>query len=196
MAKRSKRRKNSVNTNAPTELNLQSPTKPRLDRRIRQLSRFYEPLVLLYTLGSTRGEHTCAVLSNQENVSHMPLKELRRKFLSDLAYMCDFDKGGDTVTAIGLESTPQRYIFWVASNSCPQKKIVPFLNSLLTKLRDMTASPTLFTPEEVNDIAEHCINFAAPRIKKYQSLLNPLLRKCQSYLAETDREDSKFNCRS
>jgi hypothetical protein len=49
--------------------------------------------------------------------------------------MCDYDKGGDTVTAIGLELTPQRFIFWVASNSCLKGKIVSFLELLLVALR-------------------------------------------------------------
>ncbi|KAF2257427.1 hypothetical protein BU26DRAFT_383799, partial [Trematosphaeria pertusa] len=151
--------------------------------------RFYEPLVLLYTLGRTRGEHTCAVLSTQENVSHLPLKELRRKFLSELAYACDYDKGGDTVTAIGLESTPQRYIFWVASNSCPRRKIIPFLRSLLARLKHVSDESAQLPPEGPVDIATLCIHFASPRIKKYRSHLSPLLRRCQGYLAETERKD-------
>jgi hypothetical protein len=196
MTKRTKDQMNSANTYSPTELQTRSPKKPRLDPHQRQLSRFYEPLVLLYTLGSTRGEHTCAVLSAQENISQLPLQELRRRFLCELAYICDFDKGGDTVTAIGLESNPQKCVLWVASNSCPRKKIVPFLESLLAKLRDTSAAAAPITPEGANNIAMECIGFATPRIKKYRSLLNPLLRKCQAYLARTERDDCKFNCRA
>ncbi|KAF2789679.1 hypothetical protein K505DRAFT_252814 [Melanomma pulvis-pyrius CBS 109.77] len=164
-----------------------SPTKPRFDPQERRLSRFYEPLILLYTLGSTRGEHTCAV-PPQEDIAHLPIKTLRRRFLSELAYMCDFDKGGETVTAIGLESTPQRYIFWVASNSCPRKKIVPFLESLLAELRDSSAAVDLATPGEAFRIASQCIAFATPRIKKYRSHLRPLLQRCQEHLAKTERD--------
>ncbi|KAH8710108.1 hypothetical protein GQ44DRAFT_830486 [Phaeosphaeriaceae sp. PMI808] len=166
-----------------------SPKKPRLDPQERLLSRFYEPLVLLYTLGGTRREHTCAKLSNQENVSHMPLQDVRRRFLSELAYMCDYDKGGDTVTAIGLEATLQGYIFWVASNSCSKTRIPPFLKSLLDKLRHSSAATTASTPEDAKDIVGQCITFATPRIKKYRSHLKPLLRKCLRHLATTDRED-------
>jgi hypothetical protein len=193
MTKRTKNQKNSANTYAPTEQKTLSKTKPRFDPHQRQLSRFYEPLVLLYTLGSTRGEHTSAVLSAQENISQLPLQELRRSFLSELAYICDFDKGGDTVTAIGLESNPQKYVLWVASNSCPRKKIVPFLESLLAKLRDTSAAAAPITPDGANNIAMECIGFATPRIKKYRSLLSPLLGKCQAYLSITEREDCKFN---
>lgn len=178
MAKRKKNRKNSRNTSSSAGISSPFPKKPRFEPHTRQLSRFYEPLVLLYTLGSTRGEHTCAVRSAKENLSHLPLKDLRRRFLTELAYACDYDKGGDTVTAIGLESTPQRYIFWVASNSCPKKKIVPFLQSLLVKLRHISTQKGQSMPEGANGIATQCIRFATPRIRKYRSLLNQLLRRC------------------
>jgi hypothetical protein len=192
MPKRTKRRNHLLNDSSSTEMGSLSPKRPRLDPRKRQLSRFYEPLVLLYTLGSTRGEHTCDAFLIQENTSLLPMNILRRKFLSELAYMCDFDKGGDTVTAIGLESTPQRHVFWVASNTCPRKKIVPFLESLLAELRDLSNTVGPGLPEEALRIASRCIHFATPRIKKYRSHLNPLLRKCQRYLAQTEGNGSKI----
>jgi hypothetical protein len=84
-----KRRKNLKNLEKAKSVSANtSPAslkKPRLDPRERQLSRFYEPLVLLYTLGSTRGEHTAAALSPDENICELPLKELRRRFLDELA---------------------------------------------------------------------------------------------------------------
>jgi hypothetical protein len=192
MTRGTKRRNHLLNPSSSTEMGSLSPKRPRLDPQKRQLSRFYEPLVLLYTLGSTRGEHTCDAFPIQENTSHLPMNVLRRKFLSEMAYMCDFDKGGDTVTAIGLESTPQRHVFWVASNTCPRKKIVPFLESLLTELRDLSTTVGPVLPGEALRIASYCIRFATPRIKKYRSHLNPLLRKCQRYLARAEGNGGKF----
>ena len=162
--------------------------KPRLDPHKRQLSRFYEPLVLLHTLGSTRGEHTSTTSSIQENVSHMSLKDLRRQFLKEVAYMCDYDKGGETVTAIGLESTPQRCVFWVASNSCPKRKIVPFLESLLGTLKYASTATALHKSQTADSIALQCISFSTPRVKKYRSLLNPLLRTCLAWLSKTEQD--------
>src|ERR1700761_7222066 len=125
MAKR-KRSKGSKSpkkeNNAPANsLSPPSPSKPRLDQHKRQLSRFYEPLILLFTLGSTRGEHRCDTTPERLYASELSIKDLRRRFLSELAYICDYDKGGETVAAIGLQSTPQCYVFWVAANSCPAK---------------------------------------------------------------------------
>jgi hypothetical protein len=181
MAKKKKPRPTSLNTGFSEGQKSRPCKTPRLDPLERRLSRFYEPLVLLYTLGSTRGEHTYATLSSKQSISYLPLKDVRRRFLNELAYMCDYDKGGDTVTAIGLESTPQRYVFWVASNSCPKGKIVPFLESLLIALRRTSAT--------TEDIAVQCISFAATRVKKYRSHLNPLLRRCLEWLVRTKRDD-------
>lgn len=190
MPKRKKNRKNLGKAKSvPANTSPASPKKPRLDPRERQLSRFYEPLVLLYTLGSTRGEHTAAALSPDENICELPLEELRRRFLSELAYVCDYDKGGDTVTAIGLESTPQRYVFWVGANTNPQKRIVPFLETLLAKLRDTSTAATSKAPEEADNIAIECIKFGTPRINKYKQHLNLLLKRCQGNLAKSQSEE-------
>ncbi|KAF2176241.1 hypothetical protein K469DRAFT_760893 [Zopfia rhizophila CBS 207.26] len=193
MAKRNKRRNKPSNSSPSTEYSPPSPNKPRFDTQQRRLTRFYEPLVLLYTLGSTRGEHICAVLPTQVSISHLPHKDLRQRFLSELAYTCDYDKGGDTVTAISLDSTPQRHVFWVASNSCPKGKIVPFLELLLVRLRHMSTTAAQSTAEEAEEIAAQCIGFATPRIKKYRSLLSPLLRRCLEYLAITEQQDGMFD---
>lgn len=108
MAKKKKTRRNSLNI-VFSEGRSSRPCKmPRLDLLERRLSRFYERLVLLYTLGSTRGEHSYAALSIEQSISQLPLEDVWRRFLNELAYMCDYDKGGDTVTAIGLESSPHR----------------------------------------------------------------------------------------
>jgi hypothetical protein len=179
MAKKKKARQNSLNTAFSEGQNSRPCKMPRLDPFERRLRRFYEPLVLLYTLGSTRGEHTYATLSMEQGLSQLPLEDVRRRFLNELAYMCDYDKGGDTVTAIGLESTPQSYVFWVASNSGPERKIVPFLKTLLLAIKRASA-----TPEE---IAVQCISFAAARIKKYMSHLKPLLRRCLGWLGRTEQ---------
>lgn len=168
-----------------------SPNRPRLNPQERLLNRFYEPLVLLYTLGRTRGEHVRAMMSSHDHIAHLPLLDLRRTFLNDLAYMCDYDKGGETVTAIGLQSTPQKHIFWVASNAGSKTKTITFLRSLLRQIMHASAAPDAakFVPE----LALQCIAFATPRIKKYRSHLKPLLRRCVSYLTETKQASGEFS---
>jgi hypothetical protein len=133
--------------------------------------RFYEPLVLLFTLGSTRGDPAPDDVVTE--ITSLSSRDARRKFLTALAYACDYDKGGDTVTAIGLEHIPEVNVFWVASNNNPTHEIVPFLRKLLTKL----ACNAMDEEALEEDISRICIEFATPRIKKYQKLICQIMKK-------------------
>ncbi|KAJ6191963.1 hypothetical protein J3E72DRAFT_399454 [Bipolaris maydis] len=168
---------------ARTEVHYTSPSRPRIIPEERLLSRFYEPLVLLYTLGRTRGEHVRPVMPSQKEIAHLPLLDIRRMLLSDLAYICDYDKGGETVTAIGLQATPQRRIFWIASYVGSKTKIIDFFRSILTQIVHVSAASR--ATQLATELALQCIAFATPRIRKCRGLLKPLLRKCTTYLAET-----------
>lgn len=182
--------KYSPTKSSPTE-DLHSPKLPLFGRRERQIRRFYEPLVLLETLGTTRGERTTPI-SNQEDLSLLAIKDLRRRFLTELAYVCDYDKGGDTVTAIGLEATPQGYVFWVAANTCPVKKVIPFLRSLLLDLKGIAANSSELETH-ISDLAKTCIEFARLRIKKYLQLIRKLIRECSASLQSRKSDEGKCN---
>src|SRR4051812_26128710 len=78
---------------------------PRLDKYNRLLSRLYEPLVLVYALGPVRGNHT---LKRRDK----SLQGIRRQFRDDLAFLCEYDKGGDACTAIGIEDRPEGLVYW------------------------------------------------------------------------------------
>lgn len=156
------------------------------------LHRFYEPLVLMHTLGSVRDEPSPTELFPTQNVSELPLKMVRRQCLADLAYMCDYDKGGDTVTAIGLENTPQGYVYWVAANTCPGRKIVPFLKNLLGRLQVISRDTNRPSKDTEDSLADWCLDFAKKKVKKYNSLLKPLLAKCMSYLESVKPENCGY----
>jgi hypothetical protein len=121
----------------------------------------------------------------REDLAHLPLTDLRRMFFDALAYMCDYDEGGESVTALGLEFTPERCIFWVTTNAGAKAKIIDFLVSLLTKIMQVSAAPN--TDDITTDVASQCINFGARRIRKYRSHLQPLLRRCISHLTEAQQ---------
>ncbi|KLJ10751.1 hypothetical protein EMPG_13894 [Blastomyces silverae] len=154
------------------------------NKRERLLRRFYEPLVLLHTLGSTRGIHTKPQSSSPLDDSSV--RDCRRSFLNELAYVCDYDKGGDTVTAIGLESTPQGSTFWVASNTSPAAKIIPFLKTLLQTLERIVNAKAPSQGDK-EGIAKLCISFASKRIKKYRSLFSREFEGCKKYI-EANKE--------
>src|ERR1700753_867221 len=56
--------------------------RPRLDAYGRLLSRFYEPLILLFVLGQTRGEHTPKKIDKSRRGG-------RRQFRADFAFLCE-----------------------------------------------------------------------------------------------------------
>ncbi|KAH6662693.1 hypothetical protein B0J14DRAFT_685223, partial [Halenospora varia] len=94
---------------------------PRLSPEDRLRSRFYKPLVLLHVLDQ----------NGKQRISRCPLedalRELRRTFLDQLAYVCDHIKGGDIVTAMALKAQPPGVTFWVASNDKLSMGTISFL---------------------------------------------------------------------
>ncbi|KAB8296069.1 hypothetical protein EYC80_008875 [Monilinia laxa] len=120
--------------------------------------RFYEALVLLTVFGKNRGEHTreeefqsdhdedelldpdpkCESLGPiSQNTNRM---KLRRSFTRHLAYLCDFEKGGASTTAIALQRTDMgEVVYHVASNKCPQPdRIKEFLGKVLRLLESVS----------------------------------------------------------
>jgi hypothetical protein len=141
----------------------------------RQMHRFYEPLVLLYTLGQTRGERL--LTEDRTNSLLLLTRDIRRRYLSDLAYICDYEKGGETVTAIGLERTPEHHIFWIAANSSPATKIAPFLRDLLSRLASVASAPATAIDKEIEAIAKICIKFGTPRINTYLGFIRSQMER-------------------
>lgn len=70
---------------------------------------FYESQLLLYVLEKVRGDHSKR--QNYHGELDQDAIELRRSFVDKLAYICDFKKGGSTVTALALQKTYQGVTF-------------------------------------------------------------------------------------
>ena len=154
---------------------------PRLDAYQRLLGRFYEPLFLLKVLGQTRGHHTTVP-------PDLNLEQGRRRvFLRNLAYICDFEKGGSSCTAIGLEDNEACYKFWVASNTV-SGKIVEFLKDALSILQRIACHPSSDLESDKAAFARFCINFAASRVKKETKCLFRAVRECQRRLDDPNTE--------
>ena len=158
-----------------------SPKKPRLDPVQRLLYRFYEPLLLLHTLGPTTGEHSQP--TDSTHAIPQSRQALRRRFLDDLAYFCDYEKGGDTVTALAIESRPQGPIFWLASNAKSGSKVKGFLTEVLNDLGQISSLNDVDQVRPTVKLVNKAITFGTRRIKKYCSLLKPLLLRASKVLA-------------
>ncbi|OTA88869.1 hypothetical protein M434DRAFT_34660 [Hypoxylon sp. CO27-5] len=155
---------------------------PRKDKYLRLLCRFYEPLVLLAALGKTRGTHT----SNPQDTSTTQSK--RRRLLRNLSYLCDYEKGGETTSSIGLEENEHYFIFWLASNATRPRtchNIVEFLQRTFAQIHSMITSGENGRGHAEHEFIDKCIEFAKSRVRKEIKLLSKAIEKCEKHLDGT-----------
>ncbi|CAK7218444.1 hypothetical protein SBRCBS47491_003511 [Sporothrix bragantina] len=119
-------------------------------------------------------------------------KDISRQFRDDLAFLCEYCKGGDACTAIGIEDRSDHFVYHVAANIDPANKILPFLESLLKKLQGMVAFPDAERYEGKEELTVWCIQYARPKLKKLRGILLGYIRRCQdrlkTYGSATDDE--------
>lgn len=165
---------------------------PRLDPKDRLLKRFYEPLVLLHVLDRNSEQRVPRSLDIRDS-SDMELRELRRTFLDQLAYVCDKIKGGDTVTAIALEARPAGVVFWVASNSGVSTPTMKFLNQVLCSLKRLATCQTESARSTAEaELCQKCIEFSTRRVKAYQKLLQKPMELCLQNLDRSGDQAGKW----
>lgn len=162
---------------------------PRFSPEHRLKCRFYEPLVLLHVLDPI-GEQRIPPCPSEDLVAPwLELRELRRNFLEQLAYICDYEKGGDTVTAMALEARPSGITCWVASNTKPSKSTISFLRGVLDTLKSLASSH----PEQRNIIEDgiirRCIEFNLKRLKTYRDFLQKSLQRCLKSLSGSEASE-------
>lgn len=185
-------RSNSTPNPSPSVPQSLIPISPKLCKR------FYEALVLLTVFGSNRGERVLeeefqaddyvdevsssneieVEIRGEQNIT--PIIEddemnkinrikLRRSFTRHLAYLCDYDKGGDSTTAIALQQLGTgEIVYHVAWNKCSNsQKDVGFLSKVLGLLGGIMMD----AGEEKDKIEEEIfmlsVKHAAKRIAYY-----------------------------
>jgi hypothetical protein len=146
------------------------PIRPKL------LKRFYEALALLFVLGQNRGDPADEDDPEIEpDPTELDDAKLRRSFIRHLAYLCDYEAGGDTTCAIALEQTPQGIIYHVASNKSPSTeqgagdKILNFLQNALNTVK-ASKPDELSTTEAL--LFSKSIKHSSARISRYSNLLD------------------------
>ncbi|KAJ2989312.1 hypothetical protein NUW58_g3533 [Xylaria curta] len=132
-----------------------------LDKYSKLWNRFYKPLILLRVLGQTRGDH-----------SPRPQEQPLYRVLGNLSYLCDYDKGGSTTTAIGLEDNPVKYKFWIASNDAKKAtENAKFLKSALSDVKEIMTLAEGSRTEAAERFIRKCLGHAKKRIEKEVKLL-------------------------
>jgi len=144
----------------------------RLDPYTKMLHRFYEPHLITCALGQVRGGRTTTISDASDS------RFIRRQFLRDLAFICQYKKDGDTVTAIGVEDRPEHFVYWVAANKDASPRIVPFLRNSLVQLKDIASSGT-DQSRLTDEFVKRCMEEARARILAETNMLKGRIRECQ-----------------
>lgn len=158
--------------------------------RNKLLHRFYEPLVLLFALDRVQGDHLYSE-SDRLPLDDITDKELRRRFLNSLSYICDYEKGGDTTTAIGAAGSPLCY--YVASNKTPPEKVKTFLESVFSQLEqiyDMDCEERISIEKK---LLQSCTRFSERRIRTYWRFVQLAMADCSEALRDESSRFSKFS---
>lgn len=168
------------------------PKTPRFDPYQRLFYRLYEVILLLHNLNRTQGSHL---------VRHHDASDIvatRRRFLSNLAFLCDYKKGGDSTTAIAIEDTAEHYKFWIAMNRKPSqdKDVVLHTRTVLSLLKRASKLPVEETGELEMAILRISIKLATERISKEAKLLSASVQRCIMLLEETNHSAGKLPART
>ena len=157
--------------------------KPRLDVYEKLLHRFYEPLLLLKSLlgDQTLGPHLVA----QHEASNTD--STRRRFLKNLAFICDSDKGGKSVASIGVEERADSFVLHLALNESDNNRSAAFLRSTLKALRGLLGSPQAQKREGIIELAKDCVAHSSQKVKKEAKSLSGSAKKSKLLLSEQAR---------
>lgn len=143
--------------------------------------RFYEPLVFQHVLDPTRGTHIQCEPLNIPDDSELDNRKIRHSFLNSLAYICDYERGGATVTALALETRSAGVVFWVVANENVKDKVVLFLTEILRVLEGGVTEKSTAMVEDT--IFRRAVELGMPRVKAYWRFMQEPLKKCIKALA-------------
>lgn len=112
--------------------------------------------------------------------------------MDKLAYICDFKKGGSTVTALALQKTYQGVTFWIAANETVKLKVIKFLQKILQLLKnvDSTSRETAET-----QLLALVVPFNKERLDYYWSALKKDLPVCMKRLEDLEGSTGKLSPR-
>ena len=141
-------------------------------------NQFYEAQLLLFVLERVRGEH--AKRQNYHGELDQDATELRRSFVDKLAYICDFNKGGSTVTAIALQKTFQGVTFWIAANETVKSQVRVFLMEVFLVLKSLKHEKVDVVSKKGTEalLLAKIVQFNEKRLKYYWSALQGDLQVC------------------
>ena len=170
---------------ANSEMDLKPPGPDNVKVPPKLQKRFYEALVMSYVLGQNRGDRVDEEGFDAEpDPSDLGGEQLRRSFLRNLAYLCDFKIGGDRTTAFALQETPQKIVYWMASNKGkPEGKDSTklFAAGILETLKHLEPPQA---SEIEKELFEKAVAFSSKRISCYAKALEKEIQVVLEDLSE------------
>ncbi|KAI7787701.1 hypothetical protein LA080_015070 [Diaporthe eres] len=160
---------------------------PRFDPYERLIYRFFEAIYLLSLLGNTRGPHVATVFEPWSLIS------VRRRFLKNLAALCDDVKGGESTASIAVQDRPDHFVFWISSNIGPPDRVLVFLRSMLEEVKSFVRSTQDDRRDVENDLTRKCVEFALKRMRSQAHSLVNCAQRCRNYLLENLTDDQSEN---
>ena len=140
-------------------------------------NRFYEPLVLLLAYGKSQGRHVKFNETSSEQDLVNTDDVLYKNFLDELAYVCDWSPGGDTVAAVAIQDGPQ-LIYRVAANASQGSKVELFLSDILQLLAQVYEASEEQAVNLERQISDRVMLFTAPRLRRYTRELRRAAGAC------------------
>ena len=150
-------------------------------------NRFYEPLVLLLAYGKSQGKHVKFNDASSERELDGSYEALHKRFLDELAYVCDFSPSGDTVAAVAIQDGPQP-TYWVAANTSQGSKVKPFLSDTLHLIAQVYEASEELVVKLERQISDRAISFATQRLRRYKLELDRAVKACLPRLGVVNTE--------
>ncbi|KAL2759301.1 hypothetical protein ACRALDRAFT_2094136 [Sodiomyces alcalophilus JCM 7366] len=152
-------------------------TSPRFSKYQSILFRLWEALVLAYLFRPVQG---LPQVRYDFATSHVTT---RRGFLQNLAYLCDYKRGGGTTTtSIAAEMSDGELRLWVSSNGGVAHECLDFLTGILHMLRGANNMDIGQQAVMALSITRRYTEFASPRLTHYVKRLSALAGRCKTHL--------------
>lgn len=149
------------------------------------LDTFRERITLLEILQYKHVPLDPALAPRSEVVTRDPTWQV---FLNQLSWLCDYDKGGDSTSSIGVERTPEGPKYWLAAHSDIKRKGFKHLKKVLGKLNELTTLPLDKQRPVCDRLLKDSIEFSERKFNNYEKSLKTAIHFAQMSLNQ--KEDS------
>ncbi len=149
---------------------------------------FYKSLILLLTYEKSQRMHVKFDETSFKEYLDDSNKTLSKRFLNELAYICNYSLDEDTVTTIAIQNE-SHLIYWMIINTSKESKIKSFLFNILQLLDQMYNTSEKWVSTLEYQISDCTMIFSAQKLQRYRFMLKRMINICLSILKRQNEED-------